>query len=114
MFGQLNRSAIYSCHDQRNASHHLGQYTDRLEPSRAAPTYHAHQVNDDEIQIPIIKSYQLKVGPNDYPPESRTLHQEGDCTIRSLIDQGGTPTEVSVSKSTGFPTLDQGCVQAIQ
>jgi TonB family protein len=78
-------------------------------------TYHVHRVNDDEIQIPIIqKSYQLKVGPNDYPPESRTLHQEGDCTIRALIDKGGTPTEVSVSKSTGFPNLDQGCVQAIQ
>ena len=78
-------------------------------------TYHVHRVNDDEIQIPIIqKSYQLKVGPNDYPPESRALHQEGDCTIRALINEGGAPTEVSVSKSTGFPTLDQGCVQAVQ
>jgi TonB family protein len=78
-------------------------------------TYHVHKVNDDEIQIPIIqKSYQLRVGPSDYPPESRTLHQEGDCAIRALIDKDGTPKEVSVSKSTGFATLDQGCVKAIQ
>jgi TonB family protein len=31
-----------------------------------------------------------------------------------LIDKDGTPKEVSVSKSTGFATLDQGCVKAIQ
>jgi TonB family protein len=77
--------------------------------------YRPHRVNDTEIQIPIIlKSYRLKVGPNDYPPESRGSHQEGDCSIRAQIDKGGTVTEVSVSKSTGFATLDQACVQAIQ
>jgi len=78
-------------------------------------TYRPHKVDDAEIQIPIIlKSYRLKVGPNDYPSESRATHQEGDCTIRALIDKGGTATEASVSKSTGFDTLDQACVQAIQ
>jgi TonB family protein len=76
-------------------------------------TYRPHKVNDAEIQIPIIvKNYRLKVGPNDYP--SGATHREGDCTIRALIDKGGTTIEASVSKSTGFATLDQACVQAIQ
>jgi TonB family protein len=78
-------------------------------------TYRPHKVNDAEIQIPIIlKSYRLKVSPNDYPSESRATHQEGDCTILVQIDKGGTATEASVSKSSGFATLDQACVQAIQ
>jgi TonB family protein len=78
-------------------------------------TYRPHKVNDAEIQIPIIlKSYRLKVGPNDYPSKSRAAHQEGDCTIRAQIDQGGTAIEAIIGKSTGFATLDQACVQAIQ
>jgi TonB family protein len=50
------------------------------------------------------------VGPDDYPLQSRANHQEGDCSIRALVDKGGTATEVGVSKSTGFATLDQACV----
>jgi protein TonB len=78
-------------------------------------TYRPHKVDDAEIQIPIIpKSYRLKVAPNDYPSISRAAHQEGDCTIRATVNESGTATEVSVSKSTGFATLDQACVLAIQ
>jgi TonB family protein len=78
-------------------------------------TYRAHKVEDNEIHIPIIqKNYRLKVGPGDYPPESRSNHQEGDCTIHALIDKDGIATDVSVRRSTGFATLDQACVTAIQ
>jgi len=78
-------------------------------------TYRPHKVNDAEIQVPIIlKGYRLKVGPNDYPSESRVTRQEGECTVRSLIDKSGAATELSVIKSTGFATLDQACVQAIR
>ena len=77
--------------------------------------YRPHRVNDAEIQVPIIqKSYRLKVGPNEYPSQSRATHQEGDCTIRALVDKSGAATEARVSKSTGSATLDQACVQAIQ
>jgi TonB family protein len=77
--------------------------------------YRPHRVDDAEIQVPIVpKSYRLKAGPNEYPSESRATHQEGDCTIRALVDKDGTATEARVSKSTGSSTLDQACVQAIQ
>jgi TonB family protein len=77
--------------------------------------YRPHKVSDAEIRIPIIlKSYRLKVGPNDYPSESRAAHQEGDCTIDALIDKGGTVTEATVSKSAGSALLDQACVRAVQ
>jgi TonB family protein len=78
-------------------------------------TYRPHRVSDAEIQVPIIaKSYRLKVGPNDYPSESRAAHQEGDCVIRAQIDKEGAVIDVRVDKSTGFATLDQACIQAIQ
>jgi TonB family protein len=78
-------------------------------------TYRPHRVNDAEIPIPIIlKSYRLKVSPNDYPSESRATHQEGDCAIRTTVDKGGAAAEVSIVKSTGFATLDQACVQAVR
>jgi TonB family protein len=78
-------------------------------------TYRPHRVNDAEIPIPNIhKGYRLKVGPNDYPSESLATHREGDCIVRTLVDKGGTATEVSIVKSTGFAALDQACVQAIR
>lgn len=78
-------------------------------------TYRPHKVDDAEIQIPIIaKSYRLRIGPNDYPSVSRAAHQEGDCAIRATVNESGVATEVTVSKSTGFATLDQACVQAVQ
>jgi TonB family protein len=60
------------------------------------------------------KDYQLKIGPDHYPPESREMRQEGDCTIHGFVKEDGTATNISVSKSTGFAALDQACISAIQ
>jgi TonB family protein len=60
------------------------------------------------------KDYQLKIGPDHYPPESREMHQEGDCTIHGFVKEDGTASNISVSKSTGFAALDQACILAIQ
>jgi len=60
------------------------------------------------------KDYQLKIGPDHYPPESRELHQEGDCTIHGFVKEDGTASNISVSRSTGFAALDQACIFAIQ
>jgi TonB family protein len=60
------------------------------------------------------KDYQLKIGPGHYPPESRAMHQEGDCTIHGFVNEDGTASHLSISKSTGFAALDQACILAIQ
>lgn len=60
------------------------------------------------------KDYQLKIGPDHYPAESREMHQEGDCTIHGFVKEDGAAGNISVSKSTGFAALDQACILAIQ
>jgi TonB family protein len=54
------------------------------------------------------------VGPDYYPDEALKIHVEGDCAVHALIAEDGGPREISVTQSTGFPTLDQACVLAIQ
>jgi TonB family protein len=58
--------------------------------------------------------YQLKVGPDYYPPLSRKLHQEGDCIVHVSIKKDGPPSTVTLSKSAGYDPLDQGCLAAIK
>jgi TonB family protein len=76
--------------------------------------YRTQKVDDTDLRVPIIvKSHRLKVGPHDYPAESRAGHQKAICTIRALIDQDGTAHEAHIANSTGSASLDQACVQAI-
>jgi TonB family protein len=76
--------------------------------------YRAQKVDDMDLRVPIIvKSHRLKVGPHDYPAESRAGHKEAICTIRALVDQDGTAHEARIANSTGSASLDQACVQAI-
>jgi TonB family protein len=58
--------------------------------------------------------YHLKVGPDDYPPLSRKLHQEGDCIVHATVEHDGPPSNVTVTKSTGYAPLDQACLTAVQ
>ena len=65
--------------------------------------------------VPTIRSdYQLKIGPDNYPPESRQTHQEGDCAVHGYVRKDGTANNVSISQSAGFAALDQACIAAIQ
>jgi TonB family protein len=68
----------------------------------------------DHSLIPQIQEdYQLKVGPNNYPLESRHLHQEGDCAVHVYVEADGTPRNTIIGKSTGFDLLDQACLRAV-
>ena len=57
--------------------------------------------------------YQLKIGPDYYPPISLKLHQEGDCVVHVTVELDGTPSNLAVTKSTGYEPLDQACVSAV-
>jgi TonB family protein len=63
------------------------------------------QIHDD---------HELKTGLENYPPLSRKLHQEGDCVVHVTVESDGTPSNVNVTKSTGYAPLDQACLSAIQ
>ena len=69
----------------------------------------------DASAVPQIqKTCQLKVGPEYYPASSREMHQEGDCVIHVFVTQDGKPTNITVTKSMGFASLDQACALAVQ
>jgi TonB family protein len=71
-----------------------------------------------QLAVPYIE-FHLRVGPDYpgadyYPNKARELRLEGDCTVHALIANDGSPSEISVTKSTGSASLDQACVLAIQ
>jgi TonB family protein len=73
------------------------------------------KLNDGQIALPIVKTdYALRVGPMSYPAEARSKHQEGACTVHVYIKEDGAAGNMSVSKSTGFATLDQACLLAVR
>ncbi len=62
----------------------------------------------------IAKDYALRVGPDFYPKTSRQMRQEGICGLHVDVAADGALSKVSVVKSTGFSSLDQACVEAVQ
>lgn len=69
--------------------------------------------NNLDITPQIRADYHLKIGPDDYPPISLKLHQEGDCVVHVTVGVDGTLSSVAVIKSTGYEPLDQACAAAI-
>jgi TonB family protein len=71
--------------------------------------------NKDFSSTPMIADdYQLETGPEYYPPTALQMKLQGNCIARTLVDESGKAVNVSLTKSTGFATLDQACVLAIR
>lgn len=49
-----------------------------------------------------------------YPPMSRRLGEEGKVTLRVRVSAQGQPLSVEVSKSSGFPRLDDAARAAVE
>jgi TonB family protein len=47
-----------------------------------------------------------------YPRESRELSEQGNCSVEVLVGADGVVSEAKVLESTGFYSLDGGCVVA--
>lgn len=50
----------------------------------------------------------------EYPRASRRLRETGKAMVRVYIDEAGLPQSVQVSRSTGFPLLDEAAVNAVR
>jgi TonB family protein len=58
---------------------------------------------------------RLKFAAPEYPYDDRAKHHQGDGLFRISIDvKTGSVTQVSIMKSTGFPSLDASAVTAIR
>jgi protein TonB len=50
----------------------------------------------------------------EYPPSSRRAGEEGTVTLQVYVLETGKAGEVKVSKSSGFPKLDEAAVREVQ
>jgi TonB family protein len=71
--------------------------------------------NNDFSSTPkIADDYQLESGPEYYPLTALQMKLKGNCIVQTLVDENGAPVNVTLTKSTGFATLDQACILAIK
>lgn len=59
-------------------------------------------------------AYREPPTPPAYPPRAILLGQQGQVIVRAAIDPRGTPEEVVVWSSSGFPLLDKAAVDAVK
>lgn len=53
------------------------------------------------------RTANLSALQNLYPPRALAAHEQGSVGFIAKLDKDGHPTECSVTKSSGFPLLDQ-------
>lgn len=49
-----------------------------------------------------------------YPPASRRAGEEGTVRLKVLVDTSGRASNVAVTRSSGFPRLDQAAMEAVR
>jgi TonB family protein len=56
--------------------------------------------------------YPLKIGAAYYPLESRRAGEQGRCIVTVTVLSDGRLRDVELQQSTGYPRLDQACLEA--
>jgi TonB family protein len=57
-------------------------------------------------------AHPVRIGENNYPKESKRLHEESVCKVKLTVTAEGLIRDVSLTQSTGYPRLDQARLQA--
>lgn len=69
---------------------------------------------DPSVTPQMQDDYRPEIGRPFYPKAALEMRLEGTCLVHFKVSEGGTSSDISISKSTGHATLDQACVTAIQ
>jgi protein TonB len=56
----------------------------------------------------------LSAPPPIYPPQARRERQEGIVLLAVLVSERGTPTDVNVVNSSGYPLLDRAAMDTVR
>ena len=73
------------------------------------PTEATHTVVTTKVRPD--PTHPVHLGEN-YPAESRLLHEEGVCKVKLTVTADSIVRDVTLTKSTGYPRLDQACLEA--
>lgn len=58
--------------------------------------------------------FRLPPRPPVYPRRAAELGEQGEVVVRAVLDPGGTPTALSVLRSSGHPLLDRAALEAVR
>jgi protein TonB len=67
-----------------------------------------------EFVGPGFNAAYLKNAPPQYPPLARRLKLQGRVLLAVLVDAGGRPQRVLVKESSGFSSLDEAALEAVE
>lgn len=74
----------------------------------------ADDAPESSITLPRFNTDYLNNPPPVYPMIARRMGEEGRVMLRVLVGPDGTPAEVSIDRSSGFPRLDQAALAAVR
>jgi TonB family protein len=57
-------------------------------------------------------SRPLRIGEENYPPESRRLREQGKCVVQVKVDKWGNISDPKIIVSAGYDRLDAACIAA--
>ena len=85
-------------------------------PSVSAPTPvpRAEKPNAEGKSGVIFDAAYLRNPPPDYPPQSRTLEEEGVVKLKVRVSAEGRALTVEMAKSSGFKRLDAAALEAVR
>jgi periplasmic protein TonB len=75
------------------------------QPAPAYPAVVDKKVRRDPTQT-------VQVGAEYYPLESRLSHEEGVCVVKITVHADATVSDISLTRSTSYPRLDDACLRA--
>ncbi len=86
--------------------------------AQASPNEPPQQSEASEPTVPkdghAIQSHPIHLGEQYYPPESKRLGEQGTCLVRITVTAQGEIRDVTLTKSAGYPRLDQACVDGFK
>jgi TonB family protein len=82
----------------------------QLQPLQSEEPQHAQARRTNPRMDP---THPLKIGRAYYPLESLRAKEQGRCVVRVTVGADGWLKDASIEQSTGYPTLDRACLDAV-
>jgi protein TonB len=86
----------------------------RTAPGSAAAASHTAPDHGVAGRQPNSGAHYLSNPKPEYPEKARALHQQGVVLLGVEVGADGRPSEVTITRSSGFPELDQAAVRAVR
>src|ERR1700722_1633534 len=64
------------------------------------------------VPIKVDPNNRPRIGKKYYPAESMRLQEEGVCVVKVTVSAHGEVHPLELTHSTGYPRLDQACLEA--